>query len=418
MLPSPDCIGAVTVSQAENVRFENCRFLDLGGNALVVDGYAKDVTVTGSLFREIGASGVAIVGRLDASRLSDANAAKTDRTPGPASENYPRDCLVDDCLFLRMGREEKQVAGVTIDIAARITVRDCTVAEVPRAGINIGDGCFGGHLVEGCDVFDTVLETSDHGAFNSWGRDRFWVPRQDQMDDLMERDPDLVRADCTAPNVLRFSRWRCDHGWDVDLDDGSSFYFVVSNVCLHGGIKLREGFRRTVRGNFCANNGPHPHCWLKTGGDVVEDNVFFALPAPAGRTAFVTLKADDTRNTYVKPGEESRHPLPTGRRFGVRSESLRRLAPSPRIDALVSACKPPKAEAAEIRRIGRQTWRRFDAKREFSAYGLSFDTVAWFLDAGAEAPFENGDLLLGDPSRLGETAEVIRKQERRTLKLR
>ena len=22
--------------------------------------------------------------------------------------------------------------------------------------------------------------------------------------------------------VLRNNRWRCDHGWDIDLDDGSS----------------------------------------------------------------------------------------------------------------------------------------------------------------------------------------------------
>ena len=61
-------------------------------------------------------------------------------------------------------------------MAQGITVRHCSIYDVPRAGINIGDGCWGGHVIEFCDVFDTVQETGDHGTFNSWGRDRFWRP--------------------------------------------------------------------------------------------------------------------------------------------------------------------------------------------------------------------------------------------------
>jgi hypothetical protein len=44
------------------------------------------------------------------------------------------------------------------------------------------------------------------------------------------------------PNTLRNNRWRCDHGWDIDLDDGSSHYLIYNNLLLHGGLKLREGF--------------------------------------------------------------------------------------------------------------------------------------------------------------------------------
>ena len=59
-------------------------------------------------------------------------------------------------------------------MAQGITVRHCSIYDVPRAGINIGDGCWGGHVIEFCDIFDTVKETGDHGSFNSWGRDRYW----------------------------------------------------------------------------------------------------------------------------------------------------------------------------------------------------------------------------------------------------
>jgi hypothetical protein len=34
------------------------------------------------------------------------------------------------------------------------------------------------------------------------------------------------------------------------LDDGSSNYQIYNNLCLNGGIKLREGFYRTVENNI------------------------------------------------------------------------------------------------------------------------------------------------------------------------
>jgi hypothetical protein len=71
-----------------------------------------------------------------------------DRTPGPKSNNYPADCLVDNCLIHLTGRVEKQTAGVQIQLAQSITVRHCSIYDMPRAGINIGDGSWGGHIID------------------------------------------------------------------------------------------------------------------------------------------------------------------------------------------------------------------------------------------------------------------------------
>ncbi|HVG01727.1 MAG TPA: hypothetical protein VM842_02510 [Nitrospira sp.] len=46
------------------------------------------------------------------------------------------------------------------------------------------------------------------------------------------------------------SQWRCDHGWDIDLDDGSTNNIITNNLLLHGGLNLREGFRRIVTNNI------------------------------------------------------------------------------------------------------------------------------------------------------------------------
>lgn len=204
-----------------------------------------------------------------------------DRTPGPKTDEYPRECFVDDCLIAGTGRFEKQSAGVHISTSSEIHVTNCSIYSVPRAGINVGDGTFGGHVVDGCDVFDTVLETSDHGAFNSWGRDRWWHLHGALEDDMLTGTlVDLPTLDAVLPIVLTRIRWACAHGWDIDLDDGSSNYRIFENLCLCGGIKFREGFLRTAAGNVLVNNTFHPHVWPTHTGDVIQRNIVYAPYQP------------------------------------------------------------------------------------------------------------------------------------------
>jgi hypothetical protein len=204
-----------------------------------------------------------------------------DRTPGPRTQNYPADCLVEDCLIYLTGRVEKQTAGVNIDLAQNITVRHCSIYDMPRAGINIGDGCWGGHVIEFCDVFDTVKETGDHGSFNSWGRDRYWRPNIAEVNAWVKQVPELPRLDAVEPVILRNNRWRCDHGWDIDLDDGSSFYIITNNLCLHGGIKNREGYGRMVENNITVGSSLHPHVWYAASGDIFRRNIVWREYQPA-----------------------------------------------------------------------------------------------------------------------------------------
>ena len=168
---------------------------------------------------------------------------------------------------------EKQTAGVAIDLAQEITVRHCSIYDMPRAGINIGDGSWGGHVIEFCDVFDTVKETGDHGSFNSWGRDRFWRPSIAEVNAWVREVPELPRLDAVKPVILANNRWRCDHGWDIDLDDGSSYCIITNNLCLRGGIKNREGFGRVVENNITVSSGLHPHVWYTESGDLFRRNI-------------------------------------------------------------------------------------------------------------------------------------------------
>ena len=93
-------------------------------------------------------------------------------------------------------------------------------------------------------------------------------------------EPSLILADVISPIVLRNNRFRCDRGWDIDLDDGSSNYHIYNNLCLSGGIKLREGFYRLVENNIMINNSFHPHVWFENSGDVFARNLVMSSYQP------------------------------------------------------------------------------------------------------------------------------------------
>jgi len=279
--------GAIFFEGAEDCVLEDCFLDQVGGNALFINNYNRRVVVRGCRIAKAGGSGICFVGDPQAARnplfnYSQVNTLEDlDRTPGPKSDNYPADCLVDDCLIYLTGRVEKQTAGVQIQLAQGITLRHCSMYDMPRAGINIGDGCWGGHVIEFCDVFDTVKETGDHGSFNSWGRDRYWRPSIAEVNGWVKRVPELPRLDTVKPVILRNNRWRCDHGWDIDLDDGSSFYIITNNLCLRGGIKNREGYGRVVENNIIVDSGLHPHVWYASSGDVFQRNIVWRDYQPA-----------------------------------------------------------------------------------------------------------------------------------------
>lgn len=271
--------GAIYFENAENCSLTDCHLRDIGGNAVFFSGHNRHNSVRRNHIERVGASAVCFVGKPESVRAplfeyGESQAwGDIDRTPGPCGDDYPAECDVTDNLIHSIGEVEKQGAGIQISMAMDITASHNSIYRLPRAGINISEGTWGGHVIEWNDVFDTVRETGDHGSFNSWGRDRFWHPDRGVMDSVTALYPHAAYVDAIHTTILRNNRWRCDHGWDVDLDDGSSNYHIYNNLCLNGGLKLREGFGRVVENNVMVNNSFHPHVWFDNGGDVFRYNI-------------------------------------------------------------------------------------------------------------------------------------------------
>lgn len=469
--------GAFLLTGTEDIDILDCEFDQVGGNAIFVNNYNRRVLIKGCHIHDAGASGVCFVGDPAAVRdpLFEYNQShdlsKVDPAPGPKSDNYPADSIVEDCLIHGIGRVERQPAGVQISMAKGITVRDTSIYDCARSGINISEGTWGGHLIEGCDVFDTVLETHDHGSFNSWGRDRFWDKSRPKTDKAVALNPDLPFLDAGTPTIIRNSRWRCDHGWDVDLDDGSTNYEIYNNVFLKGGLKLREGYRRIVYNNIGYNSSAHPHVWYKNSQDSLRNNIWMTAYRPAGMpkdkwggtsdnnlfAADFALQAAQEKGwdanslvgdpLFIDPANadfrvrEDSPALKLGfknfpmDRFGVKKPSLKAIARTPEIP-------PIKAESRNQRGPATGTWlgaRLQELEGEaFSAYGIAKDEGGVALievpedSAAARAGLETGDLVLqinGRPvTRIGQvrrltehsdarplTLNIVRDQARRTL---
>jgi hypothetical protein len=307
--------GTVFYDGGVDCSITNCEFDQVGGNAVFVNNYNRNITISKCYIHESGASGVLFVGDTSAVRsylvgYVPQDYTKIDTLKGPKNDNFPSDCTVDNCLITRIGRYEKQTAGVQISMSKNILVRHVSIYDVPRAGINIGEGAFGGHIIEYCDVFNTVLETGDHGSFNSWGRDRFWSPDIKHTSQVVSGNPSWINLDMGEPNIIRNCRWKCEYGWDVDLDDGSSNYLIYNNLMLNKGLKLREGYNRIVTNNIMINNGLHPHVWYPNSGDVFKHNIVFRAYQPAVMNRAIGVDGHWGKeldfNFYVAPEKEMR----------------------------------------------------------------------------------------------------------------
>lgn len=286
--------GAATVKNSLNVTFTKSSFTDLGGNGIFLDGFNEGTAITASRFENNGATDVHVVGSPDAVRDYADNYFTTPRITdlesGPKTEDYPRDVLIEGNVMRNNGRYEKQTSSVNIAMALDITVRGNSLSDSPRACLNFSDNTWGGHLIQDNDIFDCVRETGDNGSINSWGRSRFWktgaannafASLADGVTFMgntggaltAEQARAMMKLDVIEPITIDHNRFWHDGDWAIDLDDGSSNFVMTNNVLLKGGVKLRDGFDRTLRNNLILDGSTFEQVSYMPGGDVIEQNI-------------------------------------------------------------------------------------------------------------------------------------------------
>lgn len=270
------------------------------------------------------------------------------------------------------------------------------------------------------------------------------------MNELVAKHPDWIKLDAIKTTIIRNNRFHCDHGWDIDLDDGSSNYEIYNNLCLSGGLKLREGFFRTVYNNITLNNGFHPHVWFQDSHDVFTRNIVMTSHKEIGvkywgdkvDENFFTSKSDlekskefgiERSGEFGDPGfvdpEEGDFRVKAGAppiqmigfenfnmaEFGVVSSDLKEIAVSPETPVLFMETSDGKAKIEE--------WNGFKVKNmetlgEQSAAGVNEISGVIVLDI-LENSNENspnsiivGDVILDCWGEKVDTVLTLRKLEK------
>ena len=275
--------GATFIEGAEDITVDRCSLEGVSGNGFFVNGYARRVRLTNSRLADIGESGICFIGK---------QIYRTDlRTKCPMcgfenwwgwdeeTDEIPVDCEATNNLVHDVGVFAKQCGGVFMANCQRLKMTHNHIYNTPRAGININNGRYGGHLFEYNDVHDTVRETSDHGPLNSYGRDPYWcqhvchpgyVPKgwsafQGGKEGVrfhsfgsFEKIAQYAKETTTIRNN-RFSATRRGGNsrpglqFGIDLDDGSANYEVCHNLCVDLGIKTKEGVFIKIHDNVMIN---------------------------------------------------------------------------------------------------------------------------------------------------------------------
>jgi hypothetical protein len=236
--------GAIFLEGARDCAIKNCWFDAVGGNAVFMNNYNRGNVVMGCKFTETGDSAICFIGSLES-------------TIG-TQRNFPYECKAINNLIHDCGVFGKQIAGVYISRAKRITVSHNVIYNMPRAAICIGDGTWGGHIIEYNHVQNTCRETGDHGPFNAWGRDRYWCLYFSHVDHSIPHPAGNVLIDAQETVIIRNNYFQENSGWGIDLDDGASNYHIYNNLCVGCGVKLREGDYRTIKNNIFVNPANSP----------------------------------------------------------------------------------------------------------------------------------------------------------------
>ena len=131
----------------------------------------------------------------------------------------PRQNRIEGNIIYRVGLYTKQSCGIFLAVSCQNIIRDNIIFHGPRALINLNDGFGGDSKIDRNLLFAAVLETKDHGPFNSWDR----LP---YLTNVRNGSASLVPAFNHLTSNLFFS----GSPFAIDTDDGSDWLNVSRNV--------------------------------------------------------------------------------------------------------------------------------------------------------------------------------------------
>ena len=244
--------GAVSAPVA-HCAIQRCTFASLGGNALFLSGNVVHTQIAGNEFVAIRDTAVALVGEMHNVSSGDARA-----------ETYPYKNLITLNHFHEVGVTGKGQAATFQAMAMANTFTRNVAYNGPRTGFENNDGFGGGYEYSENILFAFSRETGGHSAWNAWDREPFFTMNLDENGERYEYDPTVppesdphasvypAYSQIASNIIIAYNFWASSPNadWCIDFDDGASFYFVTSNVCVLGNIKFHGVGEKYVGNNL------------------------------------------------------------------------------------------------------------------------------------------------------------------------
>jgi len=216
--------GTIYLTNTKDVSITRSLFTQLGSNGVAIIDYNAFTSVTLNEFVWLGDSAIILVG-------------STNGIDGYSVASQPTNTLIQSNLIHETGIYIKQSAPVLISVSRSVSIIGNLMFNIPRAAVNINDGFYGNHTISWNVIFNTVRETSDHGNINSWDRQPFLT------DAVQPGVPSLWQHVTYIHHNTLFNNYRSV--WPLDHDDGSCFFEDSYNFQIYGGKKNYLGHSKT-----------------------------------------------------------------------------------------------------------------------------------------------------------------------------
>lgn len=275
--------GAISLVGTENVTVDHNLFDGVGGNGVWLHAYNRHALVTANEMRNIGENGVGFTGET----------VWVDGTGG----NQPRFNTVSGNLIHHLGLYTKQACAVFSAVSCQNLVEENVFFHGPRALFNMNDDFGGDTVIKSNLFFKSLLETSDHGPYNSWDR----LP---YLTTVLNGSKTID----SSYNHLTANMFFSGSPFAIDTDDGSDRVNATNNVIVAQPLFKTDfaGHSKTFQGNVdlysscgassatgdptnvfstnkCVGSGSPAGCspCATPGKDcaVIQGNEYFTLPA-------------------------------------------------------------------------------------------------------------------------------------------
>lgn len=246
--------SGVSVENAENIQFLNCRFEHLGSTGLDFVSGVKDASVIGSVFNDIG--GNAILAGFFGDEDFEVHQAWNPEDDRLVCNNI----LVDNNYISHPALDDFGCLAISVGFASNVTISHNEIFDTPYSAINVGWGWIKDKsIMENNHIIANYIHSfsnkmRDSGAIYTLSSQPNSSIEKNRIEDVGDPQYNPVMWD------MRHSQF------DIYTDEGTDYYAVKNNWCERGEYSKNQNGSHMI----WENNGPQVSKMIKEAAGLEE----------------------------------------------------------------------------------------------------------------------------------------------------